>query len=141
MLVLSRKLNDEVVIGDNVVIKVLGVKGNTVRLGIEAPASVRIVRGELQRKPAAKATITVVHSDPSGRVYTESEPAVLPLPEAKRQKKSKGNPAGSESRINSDVENKRLRSIINKMNSRITFPTSAVTESTVLKTRGQSEQA
>ena len=47
MLVLSRKLNQEIVIGDNVKVTILKVKGNTVRLGIEAPRNVRVVRGEL----------------------------------------------------------------------------------------------
>jgi carbon storage regulator CsrA len=47
MLVLSRKPNEEIIIGDNVCIKVMGVFGNKVRLGISAPAHVAIRRGEL----------------------------------------------------------------------------------------------
>ncbi len=47
MLVLSRKLKQEILIGDNVKVTVLKVKGNTVRLGIEAPRDVHVVRGEL----------------------------------------------------------------------------------------------
>jgi carbon storage regulator CsrA len=47
MLVLSRKQNDEILIGDGVCIKVVGVSGNRVRLGISAPADVVIRRGEL----------------------------------------------------------------------------------------------
>ena len=47
MLVLSRKQNEEIIIGDNVCIKVVGVFGNKVRLGISAPAHVTIRRGEL----------------------------------------------------------------------------------------------
>jgi carbon storage regulator len=47
MLVLSRKQNDEIFIGDGVCIKVVGVSGNRVRLGISAPADVAIRRGEL----------------------------------------------------------------------------------------------
>jgi carbon storage regulator CsrA len=49
MLVLSRKSKQEIVIGDNVVITVLKIKGNTVRLGIEAPRDIHVVRGELPR--------------------------------------------------------------------------------------------
>ena len=49
MLVLSRKSKQEIVIGDNVVITVLKIKGNTVRLGIDAPRDVHVVRGELPR--------------------------------------------------------------------------------------------
>jgi carbon storage regulator CsrA len=47
MLVLSRKQDDEILIGDNVCIKVVSVSGNKVRLGIMAPADVAIRRGEL----------------------------------------------------------------------------------------------
>lgn len=48
MLVLTRKLNEQIRIGDDVTITVIRVKGNTVRLGIEAPRSTRVVRGELE---------------------------------------------------------------------------------------------
>lgn len=47
MLVLSRKTGDTIKIADNIEIKILEVKGDTVRVGIEAPKSVDIVRGEL----------------------------------------------------------------------------------------------
>lgn len=47
MLVLSRKPNEEILIGENIKITVLKVKGNTVRIGIEAPQSVKVKRGEL----------------------------------------------------------------------------------------------
>ena len=66
MLVLSRKLNQEITIGDNVTITVLKVKGNTVRLGIDAPRHVRITRGELPREPEQpSAEVTVVFDDPA----------------------------------------------------------------------------
>ncbi|PIC88558.1 carbon storage regulator [Sporosarcina sp. P21c] len=47
MLVLSRKAGDTIKIADNIEVKILEVKGDTVRVGIEAPKSVDIVRGEL----------------------------------------------------------------------------------------------
>lgn len=47
MLVLSRKLDQEIVINENITIRVLQVKGNTVRLGVEAPRDIKIMRGEL----------------------------------------------------------------------------------------------
>ncbi|WP_313238444.1 carbon storage regulator CsrA [Sporosarcina ureae] len=47
MLVLSRKAGDMIKIADNIEVKILEVKGDTVRVGIEAPKSVEIVRGEL----------------------------------------------------------------------------------------------
>lgn len=47
MLVLTRKLQQQIKIGDQVTITILRVKGQTVRVGIEAPRDVRVVRGEL----------------------------------------------------------------------------------------------
>lgn len=47
MLVLSRKSHETIKIGDDIEIRILDVKGDTVRIGIEAPKSVDIVRGEL----------------------------------------------------------------------------------------------
>ncbi len=47
MLVLSRKRLESIVIGEKVKITVLEIKGNHVRLGIEAPSEMGILRGEL----------------------------------------------------------------------------------------------
>jgi carbon storage regulator len=47
MLVLSRKTDESIRIGDQIVVKVLSVKDGQVKLGIEAPRSVRVFRGEL----------------------------------------------------------------------------------------------
>lgn len=47
MLVLSRKLNQSIIVGANVKIQVLKISGNTVRIGIEAPNDIKILRGEL----------------------------------------------------------------------------------------------
>ncbi len=47
MLVLSRKPGEGIHIGDEIVIKVIETKGSTVRIGIDAPAEVPIVRSEL----------------------------------------------------------------------------------------------
>lgn len=47
MLVLTRKPNEEVIIGGSIRIKVLEIKGNRVRLGISAPDQVPVMRSEL----------------------------------------------------------------------------------------------
>ncbi|MCM3756435.1 carbon storage regulator CsrA [Sporosarcina aquimarina] len=47
MLVLSRKPNESIKIGDTIELKIIEIKGETVRIGIEAPKSVEILRGEL----------------------------------------------------------------------------------------------
>lgn len=48
MLVLSRKLDERIRIGDEIVITVKQIAGNRVSIGIEAPDHVRILRGELE---------------------------------------------------------------------------------------------
>jgi len=47
MLVLSRKRDERIVIGDNIVITVVEVRGDKVRLGIEAPTDVPVHRQEV----------------------------------------------------------------------------------------------
>jgi len=51
MLVLSRKTNESIVINDNIVVTVLEVIGNKIRLGIEAPKAVSVLRSEILNKP------------------------------------------------------------------------------------------
>ena len=50
MLVLSRKAHDSVIIGDIIEIRILSVAGDTVKLGIEAPADVSVHRSEVYVK-------------------------------------------------------------------------------------------
>lgn len=47
MLVLSRKRNEQIVIADNIVITIVEIRGDKVRLGIEAPKSVPVHRKEV----------------------------------------------------------------------------------------------
>jgi carbon storage regulator len=47
MLVLSRKLSQEILIGSDITITVVRIEGNHVRLGIEAPPGVSVLRDEL----------------------------------------------------------------------------------------------
>jgi carbon storage regulator len=55
MLVLTRKAGERIVIDDSIVVEVLEVQGNRVRIGIQAPAGVTILREELLAgKPGAR---------------------------------------------------------------------------------------
>jgi carbon storage regulator CsrA len=54
MLVLTRKLQEKICIGDNITVTILRVKGQQVRIGIEAPRDVRVIRGELPPNPTAR---------------------------------------------------------------------------------------
>jgi carbon storage regulator len=62
MLVLSRKLGEKIVIGDNILVTVVKVDRNQVRIGIEAPPDVLVYREEIapQRAPKSARSDTVV---------------------------------------------------------------------------------
>ena len=53
MLVLTRRVGDEVVIGDTIRVTVLETHGNKVRLGITTPDNVGVLRGEIAERFAA----------------------------------------------------------------------------------------
>ena len=75
MLVLTRKQNETIKIGDDIVVNVLRIKGNTVRLGIDAPKNIRVVRGELPASPKPQVkNLTVFVTDPSTGSITEHDP-------------------------------------------------------------------
>lgn len=50
MLILTRRIGETIVIGDNTNITVLGVKGNQVRLGVNAPKEVSVHREEIYQR-------------------------------------------------------------------------------------------
>lgn len=54
MLVLSRRLGETLIIGDNIKIAVLGINGNQVRLGISAPREVSVHREEVYQRIQAE---------------------------------------------------------------------------------------
>ncbi len=50
MLILTRKIGESLIINDNIVITILGVKGTQVRIGIDAPKNISIHREEVYKK-------------------------------------------------------------------------------------------
>ena len=69
MLVLSRKQEERICIGPDVVITILRLSNDTVRIGIDAPKEVLILRGELTARTAA---------DAAGETPTPAAPVVSP---------------------------------------------------------------
>ncbi len=73
MLVLTRKYQEKIRIGDNITITVLRTKGKAVRLGIEAPDNVPVIRGELSfiqegDEEASESTIELAEAKPTKRL-------------------------------------------------------------------------
>ncbi|MCE9547143.1 MAG: carbon storage regulator [Planctomycetia bacterium] len=56
MLVLSRKKQERIQIGENIVLTVLHIQGHSVRIGIEAPRDIHVIRSELADGGAGRAT-------------------------------------------------------------------------------------
>lgn len=62
MLILTRRVGESLIIGDDVVVNVLGVKGNQVRIGVDAPKDVTVHREEIyDRIQAEKIKQTLVN--------------------------------------------------------------------------------
>jgi carbon storage regulator len=57
MLVLTRKVGERIIIDNRIVVEVLQVKGNRIRLGIQAPADATILRQELLEQPRTEAAL------------------------------------------------------------------------------------
>ena len=62
MLVLSRKIGESILIGDNIIITIQRIGCNRVAVGVEAPQEVAIKRTELEEKPSSRP-----HGWPAGR--------------------------------------------------------------------------
>jgi carbon storage regulator len=54
MLALTRKIGEQIIIGDNITITVVDIKGDSIRLAIDAPKEIRIYRGELYQAIVAE---------------------------------------------------------------------------------------
>jgi carbon storage regulator len=76
MLVLSRRVGESVVIGDEVTVTILEVRGDVVRVGIDAPRSVTVHRAELLQELA----------DSNQDSASPSQDAVASLAEALRKR-------------------------------------------------------
>jgi carbon storage regulator len=73
MLILTRRIGESLKIGDEVSVTVLDVKGNQVRLGVDAPREVAVHREEIFQRIAEEnqATAAVTPATPATRIVTK----------------------------------------------------------------------
>lgn len=121
MLVLTRKPDEQIRIGDDIVITIVRVKGNTIRVGVEAPKGVRVIRGELEGKPKDSAAAdssetafaepiprsTDVRSSSTRRVNLTTPRSARPV-NAERHSPAERLPANDRSNVERLPKNERL---------------------------------
>lgn len=73
MLILTRHIDETLMIGDDVTVKVLSVRGNQVRLGIDAPKDVSVHREEIYRRIQQEKSGGMPVDDPGGYAGDDEE--------------------------------------------------------------------
>jgi len=61
MLILTRRVDERIFIGDNITLRVLDIEGNRVRLGLDAPKDITILREEVHERYAGEASNDAHH--------------------------------------------------------------------------------
>ena len=86
MLVITRRVGEKLIIGENVAVVVLGVKGNQVRIGVEAPRDVTVNRDEIHQRILKERKAL----KRNGAVRTSSPKAQTPIRVVKRPNRTIG---------------------------------------------------
>lgn len=92
MLVLTRKIDEQIKIGDDITITIIKLRNNQIRIGIDAPRDVRVLRGELEPKE------TPTNNRVTQFIEADADSIKLPTPTPATEARS-----NSETHSNSDV--------------------------------------
>jgi carbon storage regulator len=67
MLILSRRESESICLGDDIVLTIVRVSGEKVRIGIEAPSHIKVLRNELEVDVSPKASAPVPANQPASK--------------------------------------------------------------------------
>ena len=83
MLILSRKINEKIMIGDDISVSIIEIRGDQVRIGVDAPKSVKVFRQEVfdairaENKAAAQSAVALPALDIAGGSAQEKSSSLL----------------------------------------------------------------
>lgn len=91
MLILTRRAGESIVIGNNVVVKIVEVRGDQIRLGIEAPRDVQVHREEVYREIEA-------HNTRAASSVNQARKLAARMPRPVRQESAQDAPPSADER-------------------------------------------